>query len=32
MNNLDAVFVDVDGFCSTFLSDREKHLIAFGVK
>ena len=32
MNNLDAVFVDVDDFCQTFLPAWEKHLISSGAK
>nr|WP_263364335.1 hypothetical protein [Candidatus Enterovibrio escacola] len=32
MNNLDIIFVDVDGFCQPFLPAWEKHLISSGVK
>ncbi|PCS21431.1 Mobile element protein [Candidatus Enterovibrio escicola] len=32
MNNLDAVFVDVDDFCQTFLPAWEKHLISSDIK
>nr|WP_150138509.1 hypothetical protein [Candidatus Enterovibrio escacola] len=32
MNNLDAVFVDVDDFCQTFLLSWETHLISSGIK
>ncbi|PCS23926.1 hypothetical protein BTN49_0899 [Candidatus Enterovibrio escicola] len=32
MNNLDAVFVDVDDFCQTFLPPWAKYLIPSGVK
>ncbi|PCS23620.1 hypothetical protein BTN49_0589 [Candidatus Enterovibrio escicola] len=32
MNNLDAVFVDVDDFCQTYLPAWEKHLIYSDVK
>nr|WP_190319921.1 hypothetical protein [Candidatus Enterovibrio escacola] len=32
LNNLDAIFVDVDDFCQTFLPVWEKHLISFGLK
>ncbi|WP_263363821.1 hypothetical protein [Candidatus Enterovibrio escicola] len=29
INNLDAVFLDVDDFCQTFLLSWDKHLIFF---
>ncbi|PCS21613.1 Mobile element protein [Candidatus Enterovibrio escicola] len=32
MNNLDAVIVDVDDFCQTFLLSWETHLISSGIK
>ncbi|PCS24246.1 Mobile element protein [Candidatus Enterovibrio escicola] len=32
MNNLDAIFVDVDDFCQTFLPAWEKYLISSWVK
>nr|WP_263363701.1 hypothetical protein [Candidatus Enterovibrio escacola] len=32
MNNLDAVFVDIDDFYQTFLPASEKHLISSDVK
>ncbi|PCS23677.1 Mobile element protein [Candidatus Enterovibrio escicola] len=32
MNNSDAVFVEVDDFCQTFLPAWEKHLISSGIK
>ncbi len=32
MNNLDAIFVDVDDFCQTFLPAWEKPLKFFGIK
>ncbi|ELE2039827.1 TPA: hypothetical protein RQJ89_000636 [Vibrio vulnificus] len=32
MNNLEAIFTDVDDFCQAFLPVWEKHLIASGVK
>ncbi|PCS22180.1 hypothetical protein BTN49_2248 [Candidatus Enterovibrio escicola] len=32
MNNLDAVFIDVDDFCHISLPAWEKHLISSGVK
>ncbi|PCS22368.1 Mobile element protein [Candidatus Enterovibrio escicola] len=32
MNNLNAVFVDVDDFYQTFLPAWKKHLISSGIK
>ncbi|WP_394349114.1 hypothetical protein [Candidatus Enterovibrio escicola] len=32
INNLDAVFVDVDDFCQTFLPAWEGYLISSGIK
>ena len=32
MNNLDAIFVDVDDFCQAFLPAWQKHLISSGQK
>nr|WP_150142518.1 hypothetical protein [Candidatus Enterovibrio escacola] len=32
MNNLDAIFVDVDDFCQTFLPAWKKYLISSGIK
>nr|WP_190320018.1 hypothetical protein [Candidatus Enterovibrio escacola] len=32
MNNLDAIFVDIDAFCQTFLPAWEKYILSSGFK